>query len=390
MIRRMIAICMAALCLFACTQKKKSTEEDNNMTSRNELYLLIGSYNSETTPGMYVYKFDEENGTAKAVSEVNGILNPSYLTISPDEKYVYCVSENDGEAALANSFSFHKEDGTLKFLNSQQTHGGAPCYISVDQSGKHVVTANYSGGNISVFPVDQDGSLQPASQVIAFEGSGVDKERQQKPYLHCVVFSPDGKYLFADDLGTDQIYKFSVNEQAKDGDSIPFLKAGSPAAFKVEDGSGPRHLTFHPDGKYVYLINELSGKVTAFQYANGDMKDFQYVAADTTSGDGGKGSADIHLSPDGRFLYASNRLQADGIAIFSVDQNTGALTTIGYQLTGIHPRNFIITPNGKYLLVANRDSNNIQIFERDMESGLLNNTGIEIKLSKPVCLKFSK
>ncbi len=296
---------------------------------------------------------------------------------------MYAVSEFNNEQAAANAFAFDKEKGTFKLLNSQKTGGEDPCYIITN--GKNVITANYSGGSISVFPIAKDGSLLPASDIIKFEGSGADKERQEKSHLHCVRITPDGKYLFADNLGTDQIHKFIIHPEADAENKERFLKEGSPAAFTVEAGSGPRHLTFAPNGNYAYLINELSGTVIAFEYKDGNLKEIQTIAADTV---GAKGSGDIHISPDGKFLYASNRLKADGIAIFRIDSENGKLTKTGYQLTGIHPRNFIITPNGKYLLVACRDSNAIQVYERDADTGLLTDIQKDIKVDKPVCLKF--
>ena len=205
------------------------------------------------------------------------------------------------------------------------------------------------------------------------------------PHLHCVRITPDGKYLLADDLGTDQIHKFNINPNANADNKEKFLTKGTPEAFKVAPGSGPRHLIFNSDGKFAYLINEIGGTVIAFRYADGMLDEIQTVAADTVNA---QGSGDIHLSPDGKYLYASNRLKADGVAIFKVDETNGTLTKVGYQLTGIHPRNFIITPNGKYLLVACRDTNVIQIFERDQATGLFTDIKKDIKVDKPVCLKF--
>ena len=205
------------------------------------------------------------------------------------------------------------------------------------------------------------------------------------PHLHCVRITPDGKYLLADDLGTDQIHKFNINPNANADNKEKFLTKGTPEAFKVAPGSGPRHLIFNSDGKFAYLINEIGGTVIAFRYADGMLDEIQTVAADTVNA---QGSGDIHLSPDGKYLYASNRLKADGVAIFKVDETNGTLTKVGYQLTGIHPRNFIITPNGKYLLVACRDTNVIQLFERDQATGLLTDIKKDIKVDKPVCLKF--
>ena len=334
-------ICVIATTISSCTFKKKTDMETPTGTKENELTMLVGTYTSGDSKGIYSFRFNEETGTATALSETE-VENPSYLAVSADGKFIYTVSEFNNEQAAANAFAFNQEKGTLKLLNSQKTGGEDPCYIITN--GNNVITANYSGGSISVFPIAKDGSLLPASDIIKFEGSGTDKERQEK-----------------------------------------FLKEGSPSAFKVKAGSGPRHLTFSPNGNYAYLINELSGTVIAFEYKDGDLKEIQTIVADTVCA---KGSGDIHISPDGKFLYASNRLKADGIAIFSIQPDNGILTKVGYQLTGIHPRNFIITPNGKYMLVACRDSNVIQIYERDADTGLLTDIHGDIKVDKPVCVKF--
>lgn len=262
--------------------------------------------------------------------------------------------------------------------------GADPCYLITD--GNNVITANYSGGSITVFPIAKDGFLLPAADIIKFKGSGPVKDRQEQAHLHCVRITPDGKYLLADDLGTDQIYKFNINQNTHTDNKAAFLSKGTPEAFKVAPGSGPRHLVFSNDGKFAYLINEIGGTVIAFQYADGMLNEIQTIAADTV---GAQGSGDIHISPDDKFLYASNRLKADGIAIFKIHPTDGTLTKAGYQPTGIHPRNFIITPNGKYLLVACRDDNVIQTYERDTTTGMLTDTEKDIIVDKPVCLKFA-
>lgn len=381
MIKFIITICIISMTTISCTSKKAARTESSD-TENQELTMLVGTYTAGDSKGIYSFRFNEETGTATALSEAE-VENPSYLTPSADGKYVYAVSEFNNEQAAVNAFAFDKEKGTFQLLNSQKTGGEDPCYIITN--GNNVITANYSGGSISVFPLAKDGSLLPASDIIEFEGSGVDKERQEKPHLHCVCITPDGKYLFADNLGTDQIHKFIINPDADAENKESFLKEGSPAVFEVDAGSGPRHLTFAPNGNYAYLINELSGTVIAFEYKDGDLEEIQTIAADTV---GAKGSGDIHISPDGKFLYASNRLKADGIAIFRIDSENGKLTKAGYQLTGIHPRNFIITPNGKYLLVACRDSNVIQVYERNADTGLLSDIHKDIKVDKPVCIKF--
>ncbi|WP_303011966.1 lactonase family protein [uncultured Bacteroides sp.] len=374
-------ICVLGISLSSCSFKKR-TDMKITPTTANELITLAGTYTSGAENGLYSFRFNEETGTATPLSGIK-IENASYLVPSSDGKFIYAVSEFNDERAAVNAVAFDKEKGTFQLLNTQKTNEGDPCYVII--AGKNVITANYSGGSISIFPIAKDGSLLPASEILKFEGSGLDKERQEKSHMHCVRITPDGQYLFADNLGTDQIHKYIINPNADITSQESFLKEGQPTAYKVKAGSGPRHLTFAPNGNYAYLINELSGTVIAFEYEDGNLKEIQTIAADTV---GAKGSADIHISPDGKFLYASNRLKADGIAIFRIHPDNGMLTKTGYQLTGIHPRNFIITPNGKFLLVACRDNNVIQVYERNMDTGLLSDIHKDIKINRPVCIKF--
>ncbi len=382
MVKKIISICAAGMIVASCSPKKTTAQPTDPSTTDSELTMLVGTYTSGNSKGIYTFRFNEETGESLPLSDAE-VANPSYLIPSADGKFVYSVNEFSKDQASVSAFAFDKEKGTLHLLNTQKTMGADPCYLTTN--GKNIVTANYSGGSITVFPIGQDGALLPASDVIEFKGSGPDKERQTMPHLHCVRITPDGKYLLADDLGTDQIHKFNINPNANADNKEKFLTKGTPEAFKVAPGSGPRHLIFNSDGKFAYLINEIGGTVIAFRYADGMLDEIQTVAADTVNA---QGSGDIHLSPDGKYLYASNRLKADGVAIFKVDETNGTLTKVGYQLTGIHPRNFIITPNGKYLLVACRDTNVIQIFERDQATGLLTDIKKDIKVDKPVCLKF--
>lgn len=348
-----------------------------------EMYLLVGSYSSPVEKGIHVLSFDEENGESHLVSGINGIANPSYLVPADNGKYVYCVSETNDETASLFAYSFNKDDGSLKYIDDKPTKGTSPCYVWMDSSRQLAVTANYNGGSISVFPIAPDGSLQDAT-VIEYAGGKPGSKRQSQPHLHCVYPSPDGKYVYANDLGTDRIYKY--NAEVMNGNAA--LEKGSPAYFQLPDGEGPRHTEFHPNGRFAYVIGELSGNITALKWKNnGDLEPIQTISADSLHA---AGSADIHLSPDGKYLYASNRLKGDGIAIFKVDSSNGMIKKIGYQPTGIHPRNFAISPNGKYLLCACRDDNKIQIFQIDPSSGTLVKMDKEIKLHQPVCLKFVK
>lgn len=362
-------------CLFSlmsCGNKQQSVKTD--VVNDHPITMIVGTYTDGGSYGMYSVRFDEEIGHYEVLDSVK-MKNPSFVALSADKKHVYAVSELPDEKAAVAAFDFDPEKGSFKFLNQQFTKGADPCHLLV--SDNFVVSANYTGGNISVFPIGKDGKLQPANQVIEFSGRGLDNERQRRPHLHNVYFSPDKEYLFANDLGTDAIHQFRVNNRP------PYLKAVKD--IKVAPGSGPRHATFSNDGRHLYLLDELRGYVHVFNYENGELDETQTVLADSV---GARGGADIHMSPNGKFLYTSHRLYADGISIFAVDSVNGKLRKIGYQLTGKHPRNFNITPNGKYLLVANRDSNNIEVYLIKGKRGMLKPTQIRIPFSKPVCIAW--
>ena len=379
--KKLILCCAGIAILTGCTGKK--SQQAVTTSASDPLYMLVGSYGPADQEGIKVYKFNQATGEGQYVSGVKGISNPSYQTVSKDGKRVYSVGEDDGGTACANALTFDAATGTLTLINSQPTQGAAPCHIALSPEEDYVVTANYNGSNISLFPLDEEGRLKPG-QTIGFEGSGPDKERQAIPHLHFVYFTPDNHYLLANDLGTDRIHRFPLNTRQK-GSNTPLVDRQRASDIRLTPGSGPRHAVFSADGRFAYLITELSGEVMAFTYDGDSLSLMQTIQADTLDA---RGSADIHLSPDGRFLYASNRLKGDGLAIFRVNPEDGTLSKADYQPTGIHPRNFVLTPNGQYLLVACRDTDEIQIFARDASTGLLTDTGRHIKTTKPVCLKF--
>lgn len=379
--KKLILCCAGIAILTGCTGKK--SQQAVTTSASDPLYMLVGSYGPADQEGIKVYKFNQATGEGQYVSGVKGISNPSYQTVSKDGKRVYSVGEDNGGTACANALTFDAATGTLTLINSQPTQGATPCHIALSPEEDYVVTANYNGSNISLFPLDEEGRLKPG-QTIGFEGSGPDKERQAIPHLHFVYFTPDNHYLLANDLGTDRIHRFPLNTRQK-GSNTPLVDRQRASDIRLTPGSGPRHAVFSADGRFAYLITELSGEVMAFTYDGDSLSLMQTIQADTLDA---RGSADIHLSPDGRFLYASNRLKGDGLAIFRVNPEDGTLSKAGYQPTGIHPRNFVLTPNGQYLLVACRDIDEIQIFARDASTGLLTDTGRRIKTTKPVCLKF--
>ena len=392
MIRKLSYLLFIAFVATSCTMKKseesnKETNSDNiadSIVSMGEMYMLVGTYTSaEGSKGIYVYRFDTDTGVSDSVSMVE-VANPSYLVFSPNEQFVYAVGENGEDDSYAHAFSFDKSNGQLKLIDSQLTFGSSPAYITLDAQGNNVITANYGGGSISQFNVNTNGTLSPLSNLFEFEGSGEDPVRQKQPHLHSVRYSPDGMFMFATDLGTDKIYRYKTITSVFEGQ--PALLKNDTAVFQTPAGTGPRHFDYHPNGLYFYLLGEISGEVIVYDYNMGDLQQKQRILSDTV---GAQGSADIHVSPNGRFLYASNRLEADGIAIFAIDSQDGTLTKVGYQLTAKHPRNFAITPNGKFILVAGRDDNVIQVYSIDKKTGLLTNTNQDIIIDKPVCIKFA-
>lgn len=344
------------------------------------LTMIVGTYTDEcASRGVYSYFFDQEKGVLTdgggnifteapgAVSRVE-MRNPSYLTLSSDGKFVYAVSEVGDSLASAVSLRLDSKTGAMQMLGSELTDGKDPCYISTN--GKVVMTANYSSGNVTEFPIGEDGRLLPHDFLYDTGMGGPDSVRQNLPHAHCALFNADGTELYVSEFSADVVTRYDV--ATRQGKRIQL-----PSDF------GPRHIILNTDESKAYVLGELSGNVVVIDTESDSV--IQTVCADTVHA---RGCADIHLSPDGKYLYASVRLQNDGIAIFKVDSD-GTLTNAGYQPTGIHPRNFNITPNGKFLLVACRDSGCIQIFRRDAKTGLLTDTGRTIILDKPVCIKFS-
>ena len=346
----------------------------------NKLNLLIGTYtNSSDSKGIYVCEFDTNSGSFNLKQASENITNPSYLTVSSDNKFVYSVSENGKQSTIC-SFKYDSKSGKLNLINSEDSKGADPCYIINDDI--NVIVANYSGGNISVFGKKQDGSIAPAKQVIQHFGKGINVKRQESPHVHMVYFSPDKKYVLANDLGNDKVYSYSYNPNSVNAP----LKIKDSVA--VKSGSGPRHLTFSKDGKFVYLLQELDGSLTVFSYSNGIIKKIDETTILAKDFRGSFSSADIHISPDGKFLYGSNRAH-ESLTIFKINKKTGQLTLVGHQsVNGKTPRNFAIDPTGRFILVANQDSDNITIFKRHKRTGKLTATGKEIKVSSPVCLKL--
>src|SRR5664279_100500 len=346
-------------------------------------YLFIGTYTNGKSKGIYVYRFNESGGTGTEISTIRA-KNPSYLCLTTDGKHLYAVDENETGGAVG-AYAFEPATGKLAYLNSQSSQGTCPCYVALDKTGKWVFVANYCSGNLTALPVNTDGSLAPAAQTIQHFGKGPDTARQSSAHVHSTIFSPDEKFLLTADLGTDKenVYAFHP------GQNLPLTEA-LDSFVSLKPGTGPRHIVFHPSRPWLYIIGELTGTVDIFQFdsVSGKLTHMQRVRTTPDSFKGFAGSADIHIRADGKYLYASNRGDANTLAVFAVGKD-GKLQNRQYiSVMGKHPRNFVIDPSSRFLLVANRDTDNIVIFSIDPASGQLKYTGKQINIPNPVCLKF--
>ena len=347
--------------------------------------LYVGTYTGSGSKGIYAYRFNAATGKATFLNATDSIMNPSYLAIAPNKKFLFAVNETHGkDPGKVNAYAINQTTGKLSFINQQLTGGDDPCYVAVHKSNNWLAVGNYSGGNTAVLKINANGSLQPYAQLMQDSGKGTNPDRQEKPHVHATVFSPDNAFLFTPDLGLDKIMAYKFNQYSQK----PLTK-GSPSFVATEGGSGPRHLTFHPNNRFAYLIEELAGMVSAYKYNNGKLTFIQRIATHPADFKGNPGSADIHVSPDGKFLYASNRGDENNISIFKIDPNSGRLLARGYQsVMGKTPRNFVIDPTGNFLLVANQNSDNVKIFKRNKVTGVLIATGNELQIPKPICLKW--
>jgi 6-phosphogluconolactonase len=351
-------------------------------------FLYIGTYTEQggTSKGIYVYRFDARTGKVTALGLAGQSVNPSFLTIHPNQKFVYAVNEignyQGKKSGGVSAFAIDRATGKLKFLNEVASGGADPCYITVDKTGKYVLVANYTGGSIADFPILEDGRLGEASAFIQHEGHGTNPKRQEGPHAHSIDLSADNRFAIVDDLVLDEtlIYKF---DQANGS-----LTLNQPPFAKADPGAGPRHFTFSLNGKFGYVLDEMGSKVMAFAYDNGTLMPLQTISTLPKDFSGENDAAEIEVSPSGKFLYASNRGH-DSIAVFAIDPGNGTLTLIEYTKTkGSSPRNFAIDPTGALLFAANEKSDNIVVFQIDQQSGRLKPTGTVLDISQPVCIKF--
>jgi 6-phosphogluconolactonase len=341
-------------------------------------FVYVGTSTGDPANGIHVLRFDPADGSlSRAPVPVARVINPSFLALAPDGRTLYAVSEVENGEVVA--FRRDGATGALAELGRRWSGGAGPAYVAVDGPGRWLTVANYGGGSVALLPI-VDGALGDPVDVVQHEGSGPDPDRQTAPHAHFAKPSPDGRWVFVADLGIDQVIAYPL-VGGTDG-----LAEARAAITPTAPGAGPRHLAFHPHEPFVFLMNELAGTVTAYRYDEdrGRLTEIQTLSAVPEDFDGENKSADIHVHPTGRWLYASNRGDFDSIAIFAIDAGTGRLTAVGHQREGIvWPRNFVIDPTGRWLLVGNQTANEVRVYAIDPATGRLRPTPHRVDVPGP-------
>lgn len=345
------------------------------------MLLFAGSYAEETEDGVELFRFNEESGELVRLAQYAGLKNPTFLNVYPEKNSVYAISElvnDDGSKSGAIAHLRYSETG-FQLEKLQPTVTGTTCHVQRDKHNNYLTVTSYHGGMIGLIKLNADGSLGEVADVVQHTGTSVDPERQDRPHPHSSFFSPDGNFLYVQDLGLDKLVIYTLDrEQSK------LVKQGE---VQLPGGAGPRHLAFHPLKPFAYVINELNSTMTAFSYnaATGALEEIQHISTLPDDFSGENGTAEVQVSADGRYVYGSNRGH-DSIVVYAVNED-GKLSVVQHISSGGgHPRHFTLTPSGRHLLVANRDQNNIVVYQRDAETGRLTATGQEAFSTKPVCL----
>ncbi|MEX2514221.1 MAG: lactonase family protein [Cyclobacteriaceae bacterium] len=368
---------------IGCSSPQKKEEKTASPSIMNKSYkFLLGTYTEKPDQGIYIISFEPEGEGFTIISSAPEANNPSFVTTTEDEEYVFSVEESGGaNGGKITSFSLEKDQ--LTKINSVSSGGNGPCYVSLDPTEKFVVSGNYSAGTFSVIPVAENGQLQPAVHVIQHEGSSVNLNRQQQPHVHSAVFHPKDHRLLIADLGTDEVLVYDFDpEKEQPLTEFPFYR------LQVEPGAGPRHMVFNAEGDRLYLVHEMTAAIGVYSYEEGKLAHLETHSLLSENFDGKVGAAEVRITTDGNYLYVSNRGEANEIIAFEIGDNGSLSHLQTISSGGIAPRNFNITPDGAYLLSGNQNSNQILAFKRDPNTGILEKTNHSLEVYKPVYIKF--
>ncbi len=367
-----------------------SAQPSAPVSTSSEMLVYFGTYTGEKSRGIYVSRLHPASGALSAAQLAAETPSPSYLAVHPTGNFLYAANEvstfEDKDTGSVSAFAVDRASGRLTALNQRASVGRGPAHLVVDRTGRNVLVANYGGGSVAALPLAADGTLKPASAFIQHTGSSVDPKRQTAPHAHSITLDSGNRFAYAADLGLDKvlIYRFDPARGSLEPNDPPFAA--------VRPGAGPRHFTFHPSGRFAYVINEIKVTLTAFAVdtSRGSMTEIETMSTLPAgqSVQEGFSTADVQMHPSGRFLYGSNRGH-DSIVVFAVDQKTGKLTYVENRSTqGSTPRAFGIDPTGTYLLAANQRSDSVVVFRIDAQTGRLTPTGQTLEVASPVCVKF--
>ncbi len=350
-----------------------------SLARAESLTVYFGTYTGKSgSEGIYRSTFDTETGKLGAPALAVKVENPSFITLSPSGTHLYAVSEGGGDEGKVTAYRV-LASGDLEQLNGRGSGGQGPCHVSTDPAGKVLAVANYGSGSVASYRIEQDGSLSDKVSVIQHTGSSVDERRQKGPHAHSINFSPDGRFAYAADLGTDRIYRYAVDPAGK------LAPAGETA---VKPGSGPRHFAIRPGGENAYVINEMALTVTAFKRSpDGSLVEIATVPTLPEGAPREGSTAEVVAHPSGKFLYGSNRGH-DSIAVFALD-DSGKPSRLENEPAQVEtPRNFNLSPDGRWLLAGGQKSNTVSVFRVDPQTGLLDFAGSKIEVGSPVCIRF--
>lgn len=347
------------------------------------MHVYFGTYTKDRTESIYHFAFDSDTGALTPRGAVGGVTNPSFLALHPEGRFLYSVTETGPEGGAA-AFAIDPGDGTLSRLNTQPSGGGGACHVAVDPAGTAVIVSNYGGGSVASFPIRGDGTLGPVASLIQHHGSSVNPQRQQGPHAHSTNVDPTGRFAVTADLGLDQLRVYRLDPETSK------LSPHDPAAADLHPGAGPRHLVFHPGGRFAYVINELDATMTALNWdmARGTFETRQTLSTLPEGSDAEPSCAEVVVHPGGKFLYGSNRGH-DSIVVYAIDPGDGTLTLVGHEPSGgQEPRNFNLDPTGRWLIACNQNTDNAQVFRVDENDGTLTAVGGPVAVPTPVCVKF--